>query len=73
MFENIKSRFDKKNLPTMELGSMCYMMSRDQYLSDSIGHWHPHLMFSFRKLRIWLGEPGCRALPFSWVRTLMII
>jgi hypothetical protein len=45
MFENIKSSFDKKDLPTMELGSMCYMMSRDRYLSDANGHWHPHLKF----------------------------
>jgi hypothetical protein len=26
-------------------GAMCFMMSKDQYLSDSGGHWHPHLMF----------------------------
>jgi hypothetical protein len=37
MFENIKSSFDKKDLPTMQLGSMCYMMSRDQYLRDANG------------------------------------
>jgi hypothetical protein len=24
---------------------MCYMMSRDAYLGDEPGHWHPHLMF----------------------------
>lgn len=24
---------------------MCYMMSKQQYLSDRGGHWHPHLMF----------------------------
>jgi hypothetical protein len=24
---------------------MCYMMSRDMYLGDEPGHWHPHLMF----------------------------
>jgi hypothetical protein len=23
---------------------MCYMMSRDQNLGDTNGHWHPHLM-----------------------------
>ena len=30
-----------------EVGSMCYMMSKDQYLGDGAGggHWHPHLMF----------------------------
>jgi hypothetical protein len=26
-------------------GSMGYMMSKQQQLSDSDGHWHPHLMF----------------------------
>jgi hypothetical protein len=24
---------------------MCYMMSKDQYLSDRDKQWHPHLMF----------------------------
>ena len=24
---------------------MCYMMSKQQYLNDSAGQWHPHLMF----------------------------
>ena len=24
---------------------MCYMLSKEGYLSDSVGHWHPHLMF----------------------------
>ena len=24
---------------------MCYMMSKQGYLNDSDGHWHPHLMF----------------------------
>jgi hypothetical protein len=29
-----------------EVGSMCYMMSKDSYLNDDAGgHWHPHLMF----------------------------
>ena len=27
------------------LGAMCYMMSKQQYLSDSGHNWHPHLMF----------------------------
>jgi hypothetical protein len=26
-------------------GAMCYMMSKQGYLSDADGHWHPHLMF----------------------------
>jgi hypothetical protein len=28
-----------------EPGAMCYMMSKQAYLSDDGGHWHPHLMF----------------------------
>jgi len=45
MFESIKTAFDKKELPTPEPGAMCYMMSKQGYLSDLVGHWHPHLMF----------------------------
>jgi hypothetical protein len=45
MFEGIRAGLDKKELPTPESGAMCYMMSKDGYLSDSDGHWHPHLMF----------------------------
>lgn len=26
-------------------GAMSYMMSKQQYLSDSGGNWHPHVMF----------------------------
>ena len=28
-----------------EPGAMCYMMSKQGYLSDDAGHWHPHVMF----------------------------
>ena len=43
--EDIKAALDKKELPTLEVGAMCYMMSKQGYLSDRDGHWHPHLMF----------------------------
>ena len=45
MFEDLKAALDKKELPKPEVGSMCYMMSKQGYLNDSVGHWHPHLMF----------------------------
>jgi hypothetical protein len=45
MLESIKASLDKKELPTPELGAMCYMMSKQGYLNDRDGHWHPHLMF----------------------------
>jgi hypothetical protein len=36
---------DKKELPVLEPGAMCYMLSKHQYLSDQGMNWHPHLMF----------------------------
>ncbi|HTD22986.1 MAG TPA: hypothetical protein VK738_10055 [Terriglobales bacterium] len=45
MVEGIKAAFDKKELTAPEPGAMCYMMSKQGYLSDRGGHWHPHLMF----------------------------
>jgi hypothetical protein len=45
MFEGIKAGLDKKELPTPEPGAMCYMLSKQGYLNDQAGHWHPHLMF----------------------------
>jgi len=35
----------KKELQSAEVGSMSYMMSKQQNLGDRNGHWHPHLMF----------------------------
>ena len=37
--------FATKELPALEPGAMCYMMSSQGYLNDSAGHWVPHLMF----------------------------
>ena len=39
------SALEKKELPTPAPGAMCYMMAKQQYLSDDDMHWHPHLMF----------------------------
>lgn len=36
---------DKKELPPVEVGAMCYMLSKQQYLNDEGMSWHPHLMF----------------------------
>lgn len=41
----IQSALDSKQLPPLEPGAMCYMMSRQQYLNDAGKAWHPHLMF----------------------------
>jgi hypothetical protein len=41
----ITSGFDKKELPALARGAMCYMMSKQQYLNDGARSWHPHVMF----------------------------
>jgi hypothetical protein len=43
--EATKSALDNKKLPALESGAMCYMLSKQQYLSDTGKNWHPHLMF----------------------------
>jgi hypothetical protein len=40
-----EAAFDKKELPPLEPGAMCYMLSKQQYLNDDDMNWHPHLMF----------------------------
>ena len=45
MAEEIKAAFDKKELPALGSGAMCYMLSKQGILNDQGGNWHPHLMF----------------------------
>jgi hypothetical protein len=45
MFDYISGALDKKELPALEFGAMCYMLSKHGNLSERDGHWHPHLMF----------------------------
>jgi hypothetical protein len=37
MMQAIAAAIDKKELPTMEPGAMCYMLSRQGYLSGNPG------------------------------------
>ena len=41
----VKSALASRKLPALEPDAMCYMMSKDQYLSDDGVHWHPHMMW----------------------------
>jgi hypothetical protein len=45
MVAAIASALYSKELPPLEVGAMCYMMSKQGYLNDRDGQWHPHLMF----------------------------
>ncbi|HVO61416.1 MAG TPA: hypothetical protein VMT53_10810 [Terriglobales bacterium] len=69
MVEAMTTAIDKKELPPMEPGAMCYMLSKQGYLSDEGGHhWHPHLMFfvSQGEPAAWgAGLPGSPILAFN--------
>jgi hypothetical protein len=39
------SALEKKELPALAPGAMCYMMAKQQYLNDDDRNWHPHVMF----------------------------
>lgn len=43
--EATRAAFKSGALPPLEPGSMCYMLSKQQYLTDDGKNWHPHLMF----------------------------
>jgi hypothetical protein len=68
MMEAIVTAIDKKELPTMEPGAMCYMLSKQGYLSGRDGHWHPHLMFFYSRTdpAAWgAGLPGSPIFAFN--------
>jgi len=68
MVERIKAAIDSKELPPMEPAAMCYMLSKQGYLSDRGGHWHPHLMFfvSQAEPAAWgAGLPGSPIFAFN--------
>jgi hypothetical protein len=41
----MKEAVATKVIGTPEQGAMCYMLSKQGYLNDQAGHWHPHVMF----------------------------
>ena len=45
--EAIFAAVDKKELPAIEPGAMCYMTSKQGYGGDTVAHWPSHLMFYF--------------------------
>ena len=47
IFSATTAALERKELPAIETGAMCYMLSRQGHLNDRAGHWHPHLMFFY--------------------------
>jgi hypothetical protein len=50
MVSEIQTQLAASLLPLPETGAMSYMLSKSQYLGDSGGHWHPHLMFHMPRM-----------------------
>ncbi len=44
---SIAAALTRKELPPMEPGAMCYMMSKQGYGGDTAPHWPSHLMFFY--------------------------
>ncbi len=44
LLERLRAAIENKRLPTLEPGSMAYMMSKQQYLNDGAVSWYPHVM-----------------------------
>ncbi len=45
MIVRTKAALAANRIAVPEPGAMAFMMSKQGYLSDADGHWHPHLMF----------------------------
>jgi hypothetical protein len=45
MIDRTRTALNANIFAAPEPGAMSFMMSKQGYLSDADGHWHPHLMF----------------------------
>jgi hypothetical protein len=45
MIDRIRADLAANRIATPVPGAMAFMMSKQGYLGDLVGHWHPHLMF----------------------------
>lgn len=49
ILDEVRAASARKELSAPEPGAMSFMMSKDGYLADAVGHWHSHLMFHVPK------------------------
>ena len=50
ILDEVRAAVARKELLPPNPGAMSFMMSKDGYLGDGVGHWHPHLMFHVPKV-----------------------
>ncbi len=66
--EAIAAAVAKKELPPMEPGAMCYMMSKEGYGGATLPHWPSHLMFFYSDIdpAIWGANlPGSHVIAIA--------
>jgi hypothetical protein len=68
MISRTSAELAANRILTPEPGAMCYMMSKQGYLGDLAGHWHPHLMFFFAHANGADWGANLRGSPISSVR-----
>jgi hypothetical protein len=50
VYDGLKAAFDKKELSAPAAGSMCFMMSKEAYLTDAGDHNFAHVMFELPRM-----------------------
>jgi hypothetical protein len=69
MIDAIGAAIAKEGIAGNGTGAMCYMLSKQGYLSSRDGNWHPHLIFSSTAPATWAANlPGSPIFAFndSW-------
>jgi hypothetical protein len=52
MIKRTSAELAANRIATPEPGAVAFMMSKQGYLGDDAGHWHPHLMFFFARTNV---------------------
>jgi hypothetical protein len=52
MIKRTGAELAANRIATPEPGAVAFMMSKQEYLGDTAGHWHPHLMFFFARANV---------------------
>jgi hypothetical protein len=63
VLDRVKAAVASNAITPPELGSMCYMLSKQGYLNDAAGHWHPHLMFFLPHTTDWAWRANLAGSP----------
>jgi hypothetical protein len=52
MINRTKAGIAANSVAMPDPGALAFMMSKQQYLGDHAGHWHPHMMYFFARMDV---------------------